>query len=462
MSKKILFINPISKEQGSFSTDRGTLFPPIGLLLMAALTPPEWEVEFIDENFGSFSFQQADLVALSAMTANITRAYEVASLYRREGVPVVLGGIHASMRPDEALHYVDSIVRGEGEGVWQKLVSDAQRGMLKKVYSGGRPSMRDLPFPRRDLLSPHYLMGSIQTARGCPFGCEFCSVTLFNGSAYRPRTISEVVEELKTIKQKVVFFLDDNIIGPDEKARTRASQLFDAIRQSKVNKFWLGQATIDFADHKDLMQKAYQSGCRIIFIGFESVNEKSLVEMKKNMNLRKGVGFYRECIRRFHDHGISVWGNFIMGNDGDDRAVFECTKEFILESGIDVVSFSCLTPLPGTRLFERLEQEERIIYCNFPQDWKHYSFTNVVFQPKQMMPSEIDLGIREISREIFLRFKPERILCKSLLHNKSFTSSLMAYFMNRAFRRTAKMIMSQKQMQWHAECARGSEVSIIS
>jgi radical SAM superfamily enzyme YgiQ (UPF0313 family) len=461
VSRKILFINPISKEVASFSTDKGTRFPPIGLLMMAALTPPEWEVEFIDENFEPFIFREADLVALSAMTANINRAYEIASLYRKERIPVVLGGIHASMKSDEAHRYVDSVVVGEGEGVWQELVNDFKRGKLRKVYHGEKATLINLPIPRRDLLSPHYLMGSIQTARGCPFGCEFCSVTLFNGTSYRPRPIDEVVKELKTIKQKIVFFLDDNIIGPDEKARNRAGQLFDAIRHSMVNKFWLGQATIDFADHEDLMQKAFESGCRIIFIGFESVNEKSLKEMKKGINLRKGVNYYKECIKRFHDHGISVWGNFILGNDGDDYSTFRDTEEFVLNNGIDLVNFSCLTPLPGTELFERLNKEERIIHRNFPHDWNKYSFTDVVFKPKHFSPSELDRGITGMAKSTFSGLKAERTLCRSLVHNKSFTSSLMAYFMNRAFRRTAKMIIAQKENQWSLSRSEHSDVGII-
>ncbi len=462
MSKKILFINPVTREQGSLVTDRATRFPPLGLVLLAALTPPDWDVELIDENFDSFSFRNADLIALSAMTATVNRAYEIASLYKKEGIPVVLGGIHASMRPDEALCYVDSIVVGEGEPVWRELLHDAQAGKLKKLYRGTRASMDDIPFPRRDLLSPGYRMGSIQTARGCPFGCEFCSVTLFNGGTYRSRPIMQVVEEMRTITQKVVFFLDDNIIGPDARSRARAGLLFDAITQSRINKLWLGQATVDFADDEKLVRKAYESGCRIIFIGFESINEKSLKEMRKLMNLAKGIEHYGECIKRFHEQGIAVWGNFILGHDSDDRAVLQNTKEFIMRSGIDLISFSCLTPLPGTRLFERLDREKRIIYQNYPHDWNLYSFTDVVFRPKHMTPAELDLGIKEVAGGIFSPFQPERTLVRSLRVNKSLTSALMAYAMNRAFKRTAKMIMAQKEKRWSSGCSARKEPGTIS
>lgn len=213
MTKKLLLINPVNTSRIGLTVNPSSRFQPLGLGIIAALTPHNWQVEIVDENFAPFKFQEADLVGLTAFTANVCRAYEISSLYRKKGIPTVLGGIHASMCPEEALQYADAIAIGEAESVWANVISDFEAGKMQELYKGDWLDLQEMPQPRRDLFHPNYMFGSVQTSRGCPMNCEFCSVTVFNGHKYRKRLVDAVLDELQTIPQKMVFFVDDNIIG---------------------------------------------------------------------------------------------------------------------------------------------------------------------------------------------------------------------------------------------------------
>ena len=224
--KKILLINPIIKYRKGFSVGRGTQ-APLGLGIIAALTPEEFEVEILDEVHDDFELKNADLVGLTSFTFNIPRAYEIASMYREKGVPVVLGGIHASMMPDEALQYVDAVVIGEAESVWNILLSDFLNKKLKQKYYGEYLDMSNSPHPRLDLFSSKYQSATVQTTRGCPMDCDFCSVTLFNGRKYRERPIEQVLDEIeKNDKYPQLFFVDDHIDNNSKNAQKRAISLF--------------------------------------------------------------------------------------------------------------------------------------------------------------------------------------------------------------------------------------------
>ena len=211
--KKFVLVNPVNPARVGLTVNKSSRFPPIGLGIIASLTPVSWDVKLIDENWEPFTYQEADLVGITAFTASANRAYEIASLYRQQGVPVVMGGIHASMCPDEALRFVNAVVIGEAEAVWSKVLADIEAGCLQQRYQGEWPDLSGVPCPRRDLFHPGYMFASVQTSRGCPMDCEFCSVTAFNGRRYRRRPTEEVLAELETIPQKMLFFVDDNIIG---------------------------------------------------------------------------------------------------------------------------------------------------------------------------------------------------------------------------------------------------------
>ena len=205
MKKKLLLVNPVNPSRVGLTVNRSSRFQPLGLGIIAALSPSDWKVEIVDENFAPFEFRNADLVGLTAFTANITRAYEISSRYRKRGVPTILGGIHSSMCQEEASKYADAVVVGEAESVWPQVISDFESGRLQEVYKGDFVDLQSIPQPRRDLFHPSYLFGSVQTSRGCPMNCDFCSVTIFNGSRYRKRPVEKVLDELQTVPQKMFF-----------------------------------------------------------------------------------------------------------------------------------------------------------------------------------------------------------------------------------------------------------------
>lgn len=243
--------------------NRYRVWKPLSLMVLAGLTGPEWEIRILDENLGVPDYRampRPDLVGITAFTSQANRAYEVAGYFRNLGVPVVIGGIHATMCIDEALERVDSVVTGEAEGIWAQVLEDARHHRLKSRYDGGLAEMDDVPLARHDLLAGRYVFGAIQTTRGCPLNCSFCSVTAFNGAKYRHRPISDVVRELQSIREKRVLVVDDNLIGTRPEHIARAKDLFGAMAKAKLRKEWIGQATINFADDEKLLALAAKSG----------------------------------------------------------------------------------------------------------------------------------------------------------------------------------------------------------
>lgn len=261
--------------------NRYRVWKPLSLMVLAALTPPDWEISIVDENLGAPHYPampRPDLVGITAFTSQANRAYEVASHFRNLGVPVVMGGIHATMCLEEVMERVDCAVTGEAEGVWSQVLDDARNGALKRRYDGGFADINDLPSARHDLLAEGYAFGAIQTTRGCPLNCSFCSVTAFNGARYRQRPIPDVVREFQAIREKRVLVVDDNLIGTRPEHIARAKDLFRALAQANLGKEWIAQATINFADDEEFLALASKAGCRGVFIGFESTTPEGLRE----------------------------------------------------------------------------------------------------------------------------------------------------------------------------------------
>ncbi|MBM3405694.1 MAG: radical SAM protein, partial [Bacteroidetes bacterium] len=233
-SPRLLLINPVSRHRRGLALEAHDKMPPLCLAILAAYTPANWKTRILDENYQDFRFREANLVGLTAYTPNAYRAYEIAYIYRQKKIPVVMGGIHVSMCPDEALQYVDSVVIGEAESVWPQVIADAEAGCLKQIYHGALLPLEKQKIPRHDLCYPLYLWRSIQTSRGCPMDCDFCSVTSFNGGKFRFRPVEEVIEELRTYHGdgRNIFFVDDNIGGITKDHQERAKELFRAIIRS--------------------------------------------------------------------------------------------------------------------------------------------------------------------------------------------------------------------------------------
>jgi len=353
------------------------VWKPLGLLVLAGLTPPEWDITVVDENLGVPDYTampRPDLVGITAFTSQARRAYEVAAEFRASGVPVVMGGIHVTMRLAEASERVDAVVTGEAESIWGQVLEDARQGALKRVYTGTRLEMDRVPLARHDLLPTGYRFGSIQTTRGCPLDCSFCSVPAFNGRIYRRRPIENIVQEFKLIREKYVLIVDDNFIGTRKDHIAYTKDLLQAMIQANLGKKWIAQVTINIADDEELLRLAAKAGCSGVFIGFESPSVEGLVEVHKKFNIQKGRDF-QASVRRIQRHGVLVVGSFIMGLDVDEPGIGQQIADTANRYGVDLLNTLFLTPLPGTRLWDKMESEGRIAANTFPEDWKYYTLT---------------------------------------------------------------------------------------
>ncbi|OGP23344.1 MAG: hypothetical protein A2X93_08860 [Deltaproteobacteria bacterium GWC2_56_8] len=364
---------------------------------LASLTPPVHEVKVFDENIEDIDYGwPADLVGISVRTMFAKRAYEISENFRKRGVKTVLGGIHPSMCPEEALVHADSVVIGEAEGVWLSVLDDAEKGALKKRYeSGKKTDLKASPPPARTILSREkYFSDVVQTTKGCPFQCEFCSVYAFDGKTIRSKTVEQLVSEISALnkdalyKKKSIFFADDNIIAD----RNFARSLFKALKPLNLN--WSCQASINLAEDEGMLSLMKDAGCGAVLIGFESVSPKNLSQMDKKVNMRLD---YMEAIRKIQSHGILVHGSFIVGYDFDTEESFDELARFIEESRLLMPLINILTPFPGTELFKRFEKEGRIMHM----DWSKYDAKTVVFRPALLSPEALKEGYKKVIRKIY-------------------------------------------------------------
>jgi radical SAM superfamily enzyme YgiQ (UPF0313 family) len=371
--------------------NRFRVWKPLSLMVLAGLTPREWEVSIVDENLGAPDYPavpRPDLVGITAFTSQANRAYQVAAHFRSLGVPVVMGGIHATMCVEEAEARVDAVVTGEADGVWPTVLEDFQQGRLQRRYDGGFAELHQIRPARHDLTAEGYAFGAIQTTRGCPLNCSFCSVTAFNGAHYRQRPIADVVREFGMIREKYVLVVDDNLIGTRPEHIERAKSLFRALAQADLRKEWIGQATINFGDDEELVALAYRAGCRGVFIGFESPTVEGLREIGKRFNLRKDRDF-RASVRRIQRHDILVAGSFIIGLNVDAPGIGLRIAEAATQYGVDNLNALFLTPLPGTRLWDQMKAEGRLALDRFPEDWNYYTLTFPVGRYRHLSTSDV-------------------------------------------------------------------------
>ncbi len=382
---RVLLISPKSPVTNATKREKAINFSRLTLATVAASFPKDAEIKIINDNLDGVDFDEnVDLVGITAITSTAPRAYEIADRFRGKGVPVIIGGIHSSALPKEAALHADAVVIGEAEGVMQELIEDFKNRKLKKFYQSiERPNLINLPFPRRDLLvgNKYYReMNMIQTTRGCPFNCDFCSVTSFFGQTYRQRPIENVIKEIKQLKRTTIkFIVDDNIAGHPAYAK----KFFKALIPLNIK--WFGQGSIIISRDKELLRLAAKSGCISLYIGLESLSATSLKEVGKGINLLQD---YKTAIKIIHDSGIGIIGAFIFGFDSDDLGVFEETVDFIERNQIELASLAILTPLPGTRLYKKMEDQGRIIN----NDWSKYTCGEVVFRPKLLTVDQLQSG----------------------------------------------------------------------
>jgi radical SAM superfamily enzyme YgiQ (UPF0313 family) len=435
MKRGLVLINPVNPTRTGLTVNKRSRFPPLGLGIVAALTPDRWNVTLVDENWAPFVYRDADLVGITAFTASANRAYEIAAVYRKRGVPVVIGGIHASMRVEEALGFVDAVVIGEAEAAWPRVVADAEAGRLQRVYRSEWTDLAGLPRPRRDLFHPGYLFASVQTSRGCPMDCEFCSVPAFNGRRYRRRPPEEVLDELDAVPQKMLFFVDDNIIGYGRESREQALAIFRGMVERELDKRWFCQASLNFADDEEVLRWAGRAGCRMVFLGLEAEEAEALAEVDKRLNLQRSVESYGETFRRIHRAGIAVLGAFLFGMDGDTVERLRRRAEYMVRSGVDVMQRTYLTPLPGTGLFERLRNEGRLLYGDFPRDWDRYDMGEAVHRPRGVTPEMLTQEMEESGRRMYAWSVLARKALRTLGETRSPMAAMFAWQSNLNYRK---------------------------
>ncbi len=390
---RVNLISPKSPVSVITKREKAIQFSRLSLTTVAALFPADADIKLINDSLDGIDFdEKVDLVGITTLTSTAPRAYEIADKFREKKIPVIMGGIHPSALPQEASLHADAVVIGEAEATMHQLLKDFKDGKLQKFYSSSeKPSLVNLPLPRKDLLFGNKFyreMDLVQTTRGCPFGCDFCSVSDFFGRTYRIRPIEDVIKEVKLLKnRRIVFFVDDNIAGRPDYAK----QFFKALIPLKIR--WFGQASIIIANNRELLRLAAKSGCIGLFIGFESLSPEGLKQVHKTVNR---INEYGEGIKKIHDSGIGIIGAFIFGFDSDNKGVFETTVDFIERNRIEMASFSILTPLPGTRLYKQFDEQGRL----FERDWSKYTCGEVVFKPTLLSVDELQNGYYWVRKQI--------------------------------------------------------------
>ena len=395
-------------------------FARLTLTTLAALTPPDIEVKITDENVEPIDFEEdVDLVGVTGMVMHASRTYQIAHRFRQRGIPVVMGGPHASSLPLEAKEHVDAVVIGEAENVWEGLIKDLENRCLKPFYKADTfCSMERIPSPRLDLLrkDAYMTVNCVQTTRGCPHQCDFCHVTHFFGKTYRCRPVNEVIEEVKRLEGDFLVFIDDNITGN----RHYAKELFTRLKPLK--KKWASQASMTLTRDPELLRLAAESGCVSLFIGVESLSSENLKDVNKAFNQAHR---FEEAMKALHDHDIMVLAGFIFGLDNDDEGVFERTLRFCERNRIELPTFFVLTPLPGTPVFQRMESEGRLLH----KDWSQYNGATVNFKPKLMTEETLQRGFNWVLKETYSWnsiikrvFHPQQRFFTRLLSNVAYRS----------------------------------------
>jgi radical SAM superfamily enzyme YgiQ (UPF0313 family) len=388
MAPRLLLIYPATHKLGWV---RHFQLPSHSLQQVAAAVPPPWEITMVDEIHGEVPLgREFDLVGITAMTHQATRAYEIADRFRSDGVPVILGGIHPTVLPEEALLHGDAVVIGEAEPVMGRLLSDFLAGRMERIYHAPIPEddLLQVPWPRREILAgKRYLTTqTVQASRGCPYDCSFCTVTPYFGNRFRYRDPADILAEIRSFPRKLVVFLDDNLLGDP----ARVKPLLQGMCELGIR--WGSQTNLRFAEDPELLKLVARSGCIGLFVGIESVTGA-------NSRLAKSGSRYpqAELMKRIRDAGIILETSIIFGFDDHDEGIFEKTLRFVEVCCPSVPTFHILTPYPGTLLFRQFEEEGRLLH----REWSRYNHGEVVYRPRLMTPERLYRGWVEARREAY-------------------------------------------------------------
>ncbi len=393
---KLTFILPAVGKEPDKEYLRAWQMEPLQIAQMAAITPTDVDINFWDDRMEDIPFDvETDLVAITVETYTAKRAYQIASEYRKRNIPVVMGGFHATLCPDEVAEYAECVVVGEAENIWQDVINDFKKGSLKNFYRGTTSNMNSPLVPDRSIYKgkDYVNITLLEAGRGCRFKCDFCSIHEFFQGNHNYRPINVIVEEIKTLKDttKLFFFVDDNIISDQNQAK----ELFKALIPLKIK--WVGQADILVSKNEELLDLMVQSGCQGVLIGFESLSPNNLKKMKKGMMPTKEK--MSEAINIIHSKGLRIYATFLFGYDEDTEDDFDAVLDFCIKNKLFMVGFNHLTPFPGTQLYQRLKEENRLTYDRW---WLSDKYTYGVVPFKSKIDSEkIENECRRIRRKFY-------------------------------------------------------------
>lgn len=404
---KLLLIAPSSgrwkkASKARFFSGKTFRFSLLSLLTVAAECPSSDEVKIVDEQIEKIPWDESfDLVGITCMTALAPRAYEISAKFRMRKIPVVLGGMHPTLCPEEAIKHADAVVVGDVEGVWQTLLADLKKNRLRLFYHNTLAlKLNGLkPVPRSLLNKGSYAtINAVQATRGCPNSCTFCSVSSFHKRSHRQRPVDEVIEEISKLSAKFFILVDDNLTADQNYAK----RLFEALIPLK--KFWVSQASLAVTDNPSLVEAAAESGCIGLFVGIETFSDENLCGVSKDFNR---VEQYQAAIKMLHAHGIAVEAGIVFGFENDGPTVFKKTLDLLDDLEIDLIQPSILTPVPGTECFSNIKN--RI----FDRNWNHYDFHSAVFHPRLMSAQDLQNGHDWVTCQFY---KPWRILKRFRRH----------------------------------------------
>lgn len=400
---------------------------PLAIATLKALTPSNIETFFFDDRIEDIDYNiNIDIVAISVETYTASRAYNIAKKFKAKGVTVVLGGYHVTAVPHEALEHADSVIVGNAENIWVKMLDDFQNNQLKTRYDGERGGVP--PMPDRSIYSrKKYLpLTLIETGRGCPHTCEFCAITSYYCGKYTPRPIADIVKEVKQTKNKFVFFVDDNITA----RKDHLLELCKAITPLKIK--WTSQVSLSVAKDDELLKTMKKSGCQVVLIGFESLDEANLDQMNKSWNYM--LGDRDEMVRKIHKNGIGIYATFVFGFDFDGVESFGNTINFAMKHNFFFAAFNHLLPFPDTTLYKRLQTENRLLYDKW---WlkSNYKYGDIPYKPKKISPEKLKDYCVSARRNFFKPFNIFRRGIASIIRNSNPLINAIFFTQNRALKK---------------------------
>lgn len=378
---KITFIRPNLWEERSADA-----MQPLVFAMLAAITPPEHQITFFDERVESIDFDhESDVVAITVESYTARRAYEISHRFRQRGIPVIMGGFHPTLLPNEARHFADAVVVGDAENLWHGILDDVENDELKSEYSDEHePDLSGIIPDRRIFKEKNYTqLLPVSFGRGCRFACDFCSIYSFYNAKLIQRPIGDLLSEIDDLRSKYIFFIDDNLFINDSVTK----QFLNSIKPLKIK--WIAQVSIDIAKDPELLDLMAECGCITTLIGFESLNVENLVQMKKKWNLK--YGDYQTAIRQINERGMMIYASFMLGFDSDTKDAFKRTVDFALENKFCIANFNPITPMPGTNLYARLKKEDRLVYDRWWLD-PQFRYGDATIYPKNMTPDELTEG----------------------------------------------------------------------